>query len=299
MVDVEEKTMGRILWAYLVMAAVGIGTFVLSNSEAVLIDGVFNFISALSMIAGMKIARLLSLKPTQSQPLGYAMYETLYTLTKGVMIVGILLLAVSSNSIKIYDYITTGQVVPINGDSILAYSACMVTLCSIVYIYLRNQANRVKNQSIMLNTEKIAIFQNAVISGAIGVVFLLVGFMKNTPLECIIPVTDSIVVLILCILMISDPIKIIKNAFFELTIRDSHLSLREKTGKKIKELLPEGYKMKQVQINRLGRTYFFVISIAPTKDTLTVDELDTIKNTISDCIKEDAPINFTDILFTR
>jgi len=299
MVDVEEKTMGRILWAYLVMAAVGIGTFVLSNSEAVLIDGVFNFISALSMIAGMKIARLLSLKPTQSHPLGYAMYETLYTLTKGIMIVGIILLAATSNTIKIYEYITTGHVAPVNGNSILVYSACMVTLCSIVYFYLGSQAKKVEHQSIMLNTEKVAIFQNAVISGAIGVVFLLVGLMENTPLEGIIPVTDAIVVLVLCLLLISDPIKIVQNAFSELTIRDTHQSLREKTEKKTRELLPEGYELSQLQINRLGRTYFFVFSIKPLKDTLPIDELETIKNKIFDSLKKDAPINFADILITR
>ena len=40
--NIEAKAMKNILVAYLVMATVGIATFVFSNSEAVLIDGVFN-----------------------------------------------------------------------------------------------------------------------------------------------------------------------------------------------------------------------------------------------------------------
>jgi len=90
----EVKTMGVIFCVCLLMAIVGIATFIFFNSEAVLIDGVFNFICALSMIAGIKIA----------------------------------------------------------------------------------------------------VFQNAIISVAIGMVFLLIGFLENTFLESIIPITDSIIV---------------------------------------------------------------------------------------------------------
>lgn len=81
--NIEAKAMKNILVAYLVMATVGIATFVFSNSEAVLIDGVFNFISAFSMLVGIKISKLVTQKPTKSLPFGFAMYETLYTIFKG------------------------------------------------------------------------------------------------------------------------------------------------------------------------------------------------------------------------
>jgi predicted Co/Zn/Cd cation transporter (cation efflux family) len=299
MTTIEVKTMGLILWAYLIMAVVGIGTFVFSNSDAVLIDGVFNFISALSMLAGIKIAKLVSQKPTKSQPLGFAMYETLYTLFKGVMIFGVIILAVISSITKIYVYITTGHSAHVNGKSILIYSFCMVVICLSVYLYLAYQSKKINNQSIMLHTEKIAVFQNTIISAAIGLVFLLIGFLENTILESIIPVTDSIVVLIMCVILISDPVKIIKNAFSELTIRDTHHDLRKKLIQATNSLLPESYNLSNISINRLGRTYYFVFLINPLKSSLPIDEMDTIREQIKKTIKTDAPYSFVDIIFSN
>ena len=59
MATIEIRTMRRIIWAYVGMGLVGGITFVFSRSEAVLIDGIFNFISAVSMLAGIKIAGLV------------------------------------------------------------------------------------------------------------------------------------------------------------------------------------------------------------------------------------------------
>lgn len=299
MEKIEVKTMIVIFCAYLLMAIVGIATFISSNSEAVLIDGVFNFISALSMIAGIKIAKLVSQKPTKSQPFGFAMYETLYTLLKGVMIFGVIIIATISNISKIYDFIATGQSQPVNGNSILIYSMSMVIICSLVYFYLSSQLKKVNNQSIMLQTEKIAVFQNSIISAAIGMVFLLVGFLENTFLESIIPITDSIIVLILCALLINDPIKIVKNAFAELTIRDTHQILREKLIKTTGVLLPEGYHLQHIWINRLGRTYYFMFLINPLKLNLAVSEMQMIQDEIKKAVNEDAPYSFTDIIFSN
>ena len=299
MATIEVKTMRVIFCAYLLMAIVGIAAFIFSNSEAVLIDGVFNFISALSMIAGIKIAKLVSQKPTKSQPFGFAMYETLYTLLKGVMIFGVILLAAISNLSKIYDFIATGHSESVNGSSILVYSISMVVICSLVYLYLASQLKKVNNQSIMLQTEKIAVFQNAIISAAIGMVFLLIGFLENTFLESIIPITDSIIVLILCALLINDPVKIVKNAFAELTIRDTHQNLREKLIQTTNTLLPEGYNLEHIGINRLGRTYYFMFLINPLKSSLPVAEMEMIQNKIKNTVKEDAPYSFADIIFSN
>ncbi len=298
MSGIETKAMSYILWAYVLMAVVGIGTFAFSNSEAVLIDGVFNFISAFSMIIGIKISKLVAKKPTKSLPFGFAMYETLYTLFKGLLIFGVLVLAGVSNSFKIYDYIVTGSVEQVNGGSIIYYSILMVIICSLVYLYIAAQCKKVNNQSIMLQTEKIAVFQNAIISGAIGVVFLLVGFLENTSLAFIVPIADSIIVLVLCVFLFNDPVKILKNAFNELIIKDIHNAMREKITPKVLPILPLGYSLKHVSINRLGRTYYFLFLINPSKVNLSLTEIENIQDSIKNIVKSEAPFSFTDVIFS-
>jgi len=296
---IETKTMNHILWAYILMAAIGIGTFTISNSEAVLIDGIFNFISALSMIIGIKISKLVAKKPTKSLPFGFAMYETLYTLFKGLMIFGVLVLAGISNIIKIYDYIASDKVEHIEGDSIIFYAIFMVVICTAVYIYINYQYKSTNNLSIMLNTEKIAVFQNTIISGAIGIVFLLISYLKNTFVAPIIPIADSIIVLLLCIILFNEPIKILRNAFNELIIKDIHHNLRKKIILKVTPILPIKYKLNHISINKLGRTYYFMFLIIPLKDNLPIVEIENIQESIKKIVKEEVHFCFTDIIFSR
>lgn len=296
--NIEAKAMKNILVAYLVMATVGIATFVFSNSEAVLIDGVFNFISAFSMLVGIKISKLVTQKPTKSLPFGFAMYETLYTIFKGLMIFGVLILAGSSNIMKIYDYATTGSYEPIKGGFIVIYSILMVTICGLVYLYLKSQCNKLNNRSIMLQTEKIAIFQNTIISAAIGLVFFLVGQLKGTFMDPILPVADAIVVLVLCFLLFNDPIIILKNAFNELIIKDVHHDMREKITKIVTPILPKEYQLNYVSISRLGRTYYFMFLINPLKSDLPLEEIESIQQNIKEHVKEEAIFSYSDVIFS-
>lgn len=298
MSEVETKAMSYILWAYVLMAVVGIGAFAFSNSEAVLIDGVFNFISALSMIIGIKISKLVTKKPTKSLPFGLAMYETLYTLFKGLMIFGVLVLAGVSNIIKIYDYVAIGNIEQVKGGAIIYYSIAMVIICSLVYLYLASQCKKTNNQSIMLQTEKVAVFQNAIISGAIGVVFLLIGLLKNSFLAPIVPIADSLIVLVLCLFLFSDPVKILKNAFNELIIKDIHHEMREKVTQIIMPILPDHYQLNHISINRLGRTYYFMFLINPLKASLSLNEIETIQESIKKVVKTEAPFSFSDVIFS-
>lgn len=296
--NIEAKAMKNILVAYLVMATVGIATFVFSNSEAVLIDGVFNFISAFSMLVGIKISKLVTQKPTKSLPFGFAMYETLYTIFKGLMIFGVLILAGSSNIMKIYDYATTGSYEPIKGGFIVIYSILMVTICGLVYLYLKSQCNKLNNRSIMLQTEKIAIFQNTIISAAIGLVFFLVGQLKGTFMDPILPVADAIVVLVLCFLLFNDPIIILKNAFNELIIKDVHHDMREKITEIVTPILPKEYQLNYVSISRLGRTYYFMFLINPLKSDLPLEEIESIQQNIKEHVKEEAIFSYSDVIFS-
>lgn len=296
--DIEAKAMKNILVAYIIMGIVGIATFLFSNSEAVLIDGVFNFIPAFSMIIGIKISKLVTQKPTKSLPFGFAMYETLYTIFKGLMIFGVLVLAGSSNIMKIYDYLTTGAYEPIKGEFIVYYSILMVIICGSVYFYLKSKCNKTDNRSIMLQTEKIAVFQNTIISAAIGLVFFLVGHLKGTFVEPILPIADAIIVLALCFLLFNDPLIILKNAFNELIIKDVHHDMRDKITEYITPLLNKDYKLNYVSISRLGRTYYFMFLINPLKSNLPLQEIEEIQQKIKNRVKEEAPFSYSDIIFS-
>ncbi|MCG8582838.1 MAG: cation transporter [Bacteroidales bacterium] len=296
--QIEIKAMTRILMLYFLMAFVGIACYLFSNSEAILIDGIFNLISAFSMIIGIRIAKLINLKPTKTLPFGFAMYETLYTLFKGFMILGVLVLAGVSNFMKIYDYITVGNIEQVKGSIIIYYSISMVVICTLSFLYITSQSKKAQHQSTMLKTEKVAVFQNAIISAAIGLIFLLIGVLKNTFLAPLIPVADSIIVIFLCLILFNGPVKILKNSFNELIIKDIHHEMREKVTQLLQPVIVNSYELNNISISRLGRTYYFMISINPLKQNLTFGEIENIQKAIKRIIKCEVQYSFTDIIFS-
>ena len=75
------------------MAVVAWFTYWYSNSEAILLDGNYSFIIFLGMGVALSIARVKA-KLTETFPLGQFFYEALYCFVKGLMIFGVILMAV-------------------------------------------------------------------------------------------------------------------------------------------------------------------------------------------------------------
>ena len=78
---IEQKALkiGNIL--NFLMAVSGVVVFILSNSKAVLIDGLFSFIQFISTIVAVKISKDLSTSSLKQYPLGQYSKETLYVLS--------------------------------------------------------------------------------------------------------------------------------------------------------------------------------------------------------------------------
>ncbi|NOR79333.1 MAG: cation transporter, partial [Methyloprofundus sp.] len=76
------------------MAFSGWLAYYLSYSQALLLDGNFSFIIFLTTLVAIKISAIKS-RRTKLFPFGQFVYEALYSLLKGVMIIGMLLAALT------------------------------------------------------------------------------------------------------------------------------------------------------------------------------------------------------------
>ena len=101
-IEINTLKFGAII--NLIMAIAGWCAYYLSNSQALLLDGNFSFLAFISTLIAIKIS---SIKQNKSEvfPFGHFVYESLYSLLKGVMIVGILLVALTENISKIIHYL--------------------------------------------------------------------------------------------------------------------------------------------------------------------------------------------------
>ncbi len=90
----KEQTGLRVSTAgNLIIGSVGVLIAVLSHSQAIMLDGVFNLIYFGTGLFTLKVARLVSRGDDARFPVGYGFFEPLINGIKGLMVLGISVMA--------------------------------------------------------------------------------------------------------------------------------------------------------------------------------------------------------------
>lgn len=137
---------------YLVLGICGWTVYYLSNSEAILLDGNYNMVNAVASLIGFYVTKIKHRK-TARFPLGQFIYESLYALIKGILILGILTAAFWENSLKIFNYLTKGEVHEVNTDSLGVYTIVATLLSFGLARFYMSKNRRLNNGSTMLATD--------------------------------------------------------------------------------------------------------------------------------------------------
>ncbi len=95
--DTESRTLTASAFIALALAVWGIAMGVYSESGAIMLDGVFNLLSAIMSFLGLRVAYLTTQGYTERYPLGFFAYEPLLVMVKGISILILVALALTSN----------------------------------------------------------------------------------------------------------------------------------------------------------------------------------------------------------
>ena len=261
---IENRALTIGMVANLFMAVSGWFTFYLSNSEAMLLDANFSFIIFLSSIVALEIAKVKG-RETDAFPYGLYVIESLYSLTKGLLIGGLLLAAITGNLIKIIDYFTGAELPVLKTDAILVYAVVMAVVCFSLSLYYYLMNRKVNNESSMLGVEQSSAIIDGVMSAGTGIALLLIGQISiDSSFSFLLYIGDALMVLLLASLMIKQPVQIIRSAFFEIAggrLQDK-LSCNN-IEKNIDVYLQEfNLEKKSFFVNRTGSCYFVAIEVS-------------------------------------
>jgi predicted Co/Zn/Cd cation transporter (cation efflux family) len=286
---IENRTLKITVVANLVMAIAGWVTYNLTDSQAMLLDGNFSFILAIATFVAIYISKNKH-KKSATFPFGNYVYEAAFVLSKGVLILGIIIMAVFQNAIKILDYFQGVKEEPIVLEPIYYYTAFILVLSFGLMAFFNVQNKRVNNQSSLLLVEKQAVKVDAILTAVTGLVFFLLSFIDmGTKLDIFLYLGDSIIVVVLCIFMITSPLSIIINAFIELgggTIQNKEE--KQQIEATIKAVVSNEYTFESF-ISKIGSGYLFVVYINPIADTIHVDDFKLIRQRIKDELKDCYP----------
>ncbi len=289
----EENVLKKLLVGALLLAVWGIVMAIASDSSVILLDGMFNLISAIMSFFSIEILRLVSGKETREYPLGYFAFESLFVLIKGASIMILLLMALYSAIKKL----VTGGGEPALG-LMTVYVVLAVLGCLVLYILARRGFK--KTGSEILEAEKQSWFINMVVSAAIGVAFGVTMLLQQTSLGWIAKYVDQILVIIFSIVFFKDPIILMKNGLKELLLAAPQREYAAPFEDKILPLKDElGAKKLSLEILKTGRRMWVTVKIDPKEKTINVDEFMKVRQRLKEIAQKVYENTDTEVILAR
>jgi cation diffusion facilitator family transporter len=262
----EESVLKKLMVGALLLAVWGIFMAIASDSSVILLDGMFNLISAVMSFFSIEILRLVTGKETREYPFGYFAFESLFVLIKGASIMILLLMALYSAIKKL----ATGGGEPALG-LMTVYVVLAVLGCLILYFVAKRGFK--KTGSEILEAEKTAWLINMVVSAAIGVAFGVTMLLQQTSLGWIARYVDQILVIIFSIVFFKDPIILMKKGLRELLLAAPQREFATPFEDEILPLKDElGAENLDLEILKTGRRMWVTVRIDPKEKTINVDE---------------------------
>lgn len=257
----EKRAMKLGIAANLIMAFSGWAAYNLSGSEALLLDGNMSFILFITAIVAYKITKIKSVR-NETYPFGLYVTEALYSLMKGLLLLGVVISAIAANGSKIISFLNGAELATIKTGVIVYYAIAMVAICWGLsgYYYVHNK--RIANSSSMLKVDQKSSFIDGVLSASTGAILVVIGYVEpGSKLDFLLYIGDAILVLVLALLMLGQPLGIIREAFIELA--GGKLQNAEQ-HQEISDLVAHHFSNQQVpklNISKTGSSYLVVIGV--------------------------------------
>ena len=201
----------------LIMAVAGWLTYHFSGSEAILLDGNFSLIGVLATLVALKISAIKTRK-TRVYPFGQFVYESLYSMFIGLITAGVIVASIAASCEKIVGYLQGETYPAIDTDTIAVYAILMMILCFGLALFFWISNRRLGGNSSILGAYSMQSTIDGLLSAGAGGGLMAFGLVApDGTFGFLVEIGDAIVVLLLCILVCWQPLKLIRDSFIELS----------------------------------------------------------------------------------
>lgn len=277
----EQKALIVSALGALVMACFAVYMSWYTSSDAILLDGIFNLLSAFLTIGSLAISILLGRGYTKRHPLGFYAYEALMVLVKGLCILGLVIIAIVSNLTTLLEGGREPHLV-----AMIWYGIPALLINILVWFYCVMVSKRTKTG--LIEAECRSWTMNAAITAIILCSLVVVFFLRNTSLGFLSRYIDQILVIVLCFLTFMEPIDLITSSFKELMLQ----SVTSSSGESFQHVLErhpavlDKFTLKNISVFKIGRGLWLFIDIRRSNDTATLDDFIAIRKNLISLAKE-------------
>jgi len=287
---VEKRALQVTVAANILMAIAAWITFGLTNSQAILLDGNFSFVLAIATVIALIISKIKH-KRSETFPYGNYVFEAAFVLSKGLLILGIIITAFFQNAVKIMDYFRGERAETVVLVPIYYYTLFILVLTAGLLLFFNRQNKRINNQSSMLVVEAKSAKVDGMLTLATGLVFFLISFIAaGSKIDFLLYIGDSLIVIIISLAMLGLPLKIIKNAFIELgggTLQN------QQEKKEIEDVIGQVVNNTftfDSYISKVGSGYLVVVYVVSVSKINDLQHFVSIQQQIKEKLKNNFPV---------
>ena len=259
------------------------------DSEAILLDGLFNWVSFVMALVSLRVASLVERPGDAEFPFGYAAFEPAVNSTKAFLVLGVSVFALIGAIRTILD---GGN--PLAAGWAIVYAGVAATGCFSTGLYQGRVAKEIGSPLLAVDAKNWMV--NGVISSTVGLAFGLALVIRGTSFGWFVPFVDPSLVVVLVLLTLPIPAKMAIAGLGELlAFRPPDADLEAIHRAVSDAALPEIDSF-HIRANRLGRTMLVVVD-ADVDAARTLEELEPVRERVLLRARRDFPTLQIAIIF--
>ena len=280
----EQVALKISLGAGILFVLVELLVAILSKSQAVLMDSVYDTSEHVMILFSLKLVPLLYKPVSEKQPYGYSQVESLFIAIKGFVLVSVTVALIVNNVQIMFHGGRDVQFLPI------AYFELFATVLGGAVMLILRRMNRLANSPI-LRTELMEWTIDAVASFGMALAFFLPALIHHPWLERMLPYLDQVIAIFLSFFVLPLPIRAVVTAMRDIFL----MAPEEETMRIIKEkcepiLTYYGLEEATYDVVRTGRKVWISIYILPMDEFISV----TLYSKVQDLLEVSLAEEFND-----
>ncbi|MGV6847241.1 MAG: cation transporter [Marinibacterium sp.] len=277
----ERRSLKAAKWANLLMAGAGVLAGLLANSDALLLDGLFSGLNFATAVVAGWVATSIRRAPDRDRPFGYEIDESVFVMFRSLLLIGIIVMAAGSAANRLLAYAKTGEAAPVVLEWILIYAGSMSAICLALFAYHRWNWRRTGKTSALLQVEARAAMIDGFLSLGAGAAFFGINLLKGGPLEGLVPVSDALVVLLLCLVLVPQPIKVFFSALQDVVGVALPADARAEITEQARRICADTpFQVLDVATVRSGRALFHLAYLKPA-EPVTIEAFEAVRDQLA------------------
>lgn len=277
----EQFALKMAMFGNLFMAAAGFVAAALSNSQAIMLDGMFSLIGFAAAVIARRIAKNALAAPDKKRPFGYSMDESIFTTFRSLSLLGLVFFAVANALVNIVGYYNGAVPEPLNYAPMSIYFAVIGLTCFALWFFHWQAWRKTGRKSEILRLESTSFAFDGAITAAAGIGLIGFPYLLDGPFAVVVPIGDSIIVLFLCGFAFLPYLRNLTSSIGELAGVTAAPKQIARARRGVRDLLAkQKMRLVDLSVQKSGRTFFIMLYLQPPHP-MSAEDVDQLTDDLS------------------